>query len=146
LIKPSRGWENHTPEATTERRERTAQSLKLRNGFVKEKMLAHECALSSLLPMTTYPTQPHQCHPSASTNDQTDDKTCHMKEDRLAPDRRQNKQFSFYLFFQMGHDMGHQEKKERKEDKWLSKLPENQVPLHVLQRVTMSTVVDCCQK
>jgi hypothetical protein len=43
-------------------------------------MLAHECALSSLLPMTTYPMQPHQCHPSASTNDQTGAKTCHMKE------------------------------------------------------------------
>jgi hypothetical protein len=26
------------------------------------------------------------------------------------------------------------------------KLPENQVRLHVLQRVTISTVVDCCQK
>ncbi len=37
--------------------------------------------------------------------------------------------------------------RRRKEGRQMAlKLPENQVRLHVLQRVTISTVVDCCQK
>jgi hypothetical protein len=67
------------------------------------------------------------------------------RKDRLPPDRRQNKQFLFYLFFQMGHDMGHQENKGRKTNGSQTARKPGSIACSP-ESYDISTVVDCCQK